>query len=120
MQYALLVYLTPADRERMREDAPAQAEIDAGYTAFTRALVEAGVLRSGQRLALPDVATTLVAQPDGRPLVQDGPFADTKEQLGGFFVIEVDDLDAAIRWGSRCPAARLGRLEIRPIIAPPT
>ena len=119
MQYALLVYETELDRERRRVGGPAQREVDDAYAAFTRALVEAGLLRGGEALALPDVATTVTLHDDGPPRVQDGPFADTKEQLGGFFLIEVDDLDVALRWAARCPAARTGRVEVRPTVRPP-
>ncbi|MCU0673063.1 MAG: YciI family protein [Myxococcota bacterium] len=119
MQYALLVYETETDRERRRVGGAAQREVDDAYAAFTRALVDAGLLRGGEALALPDVATTVTAHDDGPPRVQDGPYADTKEQLGGFFVIEVAHLDEALRWAARCPAARTGRVEVRPVVRPP-
>ena len=75
-------------------------------------------MRGGEALQLPDVATTLVSRQGGEPLVHDGPFADTKEQLGGFFIIEVANLDEAIRWASQCPAAGTGKVEIRPTSRP--
>lgn len=118
MQYALLIYETPADRQRRAQGGPEQAEVDAAYVQFTQALIDAGAMRGGEALDLPDVATTLVAGEDGRPRVQDGPFADTKEQLGGFYVIECDDLDAAIALAKKCPAAGLGKVEIRPTTRP--
>lgn len=119
MQYAILIYETEEDVARRRESALAQREVDAAYAAFTAALVEAGAMRGGEALELPDMATTLVAQKDGAPLVQDGPFADTKEQLGGLYVIEANDLDEAIAWAKRCPAAQRGKVEIRPTVPPP-
>ncbi|MEM9067809.1 MAG: YciI family protein [Myxococcota bacterium] len=115
MQYALLVYETRADLE-VRRDHEAHAPVAAAYAAYTEALVEAGVLRGGEALELPEIATTLVAQKGGTPLVQDGPFADTKEQLGGFFIIEADNLDEALEWAARCPAASRGKVEVRPLV----
>lgn len=119
MQFALLIYESETDRARRRDGGETQQEVDAAYAAYTRALVEAGVLRGGEALDLPDVATTLVARRGGRPIIHDGPFADTKDQLGGFFVIEVADLDAALVWAERCPAAETGKVEIRPTAKPP-
>ncbi|MEM7676859.1 MAG: YciI family protein, partial [Myxococcota bacterium] len=77
-----------------------------------------GIMRGGEALDLPEVATTLSAGRNDQPTIQDGPFADTKEQLGGFFIIEVDHLDDAILWASRCPAIRGGKVEIRPTTRP--
>ena len=120
MQYALLIYETEADRDQRRDGGPGQAKVDAAYVAFTRALIEAGALRGGEALDLPEVATTLVAQGGDGPLIQDGPFADVKEQLGGFFIIEAGDLDEAIAWARRCPASARGKVEIRPCVVPPS
>jgi len=115
MQYAILVIETESDRARRREGGPPQRKVDAAYRAYTEALVEAGVMRGGEALAISDYATTVV---DGDPpRIQDGPYADTKEQLGGFFVLECADLDEAIRWARRCPASKV---EIRPTIVPPS
>ena len=77
------------------------------------ALEEAGVLHAAEVLQ-PSVVTTTVSRQNGSTQVQDGPFADTKEQLAGIFVLEVPDLDAALAWAEKCPAAQWGTVEIRP------
>jgi hypothetical protein len=76
-------------------------------------LTKAGALRGGQRLKGSSSATT-VRLANGKPQVQDGPYADSKEQVGGYFIIDVPDLDSAISWASRCPAAGHGAVELRP------
>ncbi len=88
------------------------------WMAYAKALIDAGVLTGGTALQLPETATTLRIK-DGKRLVQDGPFADTKEQLGGFFIINVADLDAALDWAARCPLAPGGVVEVRPAAQPP-
>ncbi len=120
MQYAILIYENPEDLQIRREGGDALEAVNAAYVAYTQALVEADVLRGGEELALPDAATTLVAKKGARPVVQDGPFADVKEQLGGFYLIEVDTLDDAIAWAARCPAANRCKVEIRPVEVPPS
>ncbi|MEM6294760.1 MAG: YciI family protein [Myxococcota bacterium] len=120
MQYAILIYESPEDLHIRREGSEAHQEVNSAYATYTKALIEAGVMRGGEELALPDAATTLVAKQGGRPVVQDGPFADVKEQLGGFYIIEVETLDDAIAWASRCPAANRCKVEIRPIEVPPS
>jgi hypothetical protein len=82
--------------------------------AYTEALRNAGVLRGQNRLQ-PSTAATTVRVVEGKSRVLDGPYADTKEQLGGYFLIEVPDLDAAISWAARCPGASHGVVEVRPI-----
>jgi hypothetical protein len=82
--------------------------------AYTEALRNAGVLRGQNRLQ-PSTAATTVRVVEGKSRVLDGPYADTKEQLGGYFLIEVSDLDAAISWAARCPGASHGVVEVRPI-----
>lgn len=76
-------------------------------------MTKAGALRGGQRLKGSSSATT-VRLANGKPQVQDGPYADSKEQVGGYFIIDVPDLDSAISWASRCPAAGHGAVELRP------
>ncbi|MEL6582883.1 MAG: YciI family protein [Pseudomonadota bacterium] len=85
------------------------------WEAYMGAMAEGGILRSGEELSGNDTATTVRIR-GGKREVQDGPFADIKEQLGGFVVIEVDDLDTAIEWAARSPAAELGKVEVRPVI----
>jgi hypothetical protein len=81
---------------------------------YHKALVEAGVYLGGNPLQAPETATT-VRLKDGKRRVQDGPFADTKEQLGGFTILELPSLDAALDWAARCPAASAGAVEVRPV-----
>jgi hypothetical protein len=85
----------------------------AAFHAYAKALDEARVLASAEVLQ-PSTSSTTVTLKDGRLRVQDGPYADTKEQIGGTFVLDVPDLDAAIAWAEKCPAAQWGTIEIRP------
>jgi hypothetical protein len=117
MHYAILVYETPAEQSA-REDPTRAGPYWAAYTAYSQALGEAGVARGGAGLQGPDAATTVRLR-GGQRQVQDGPFADTKERLGGFFLVEVPDLDAALAWAARCPAAATGSVEVRPMLPPP-
>lgn len=85
----------------------------AAYAAYTEALTKAGVFKGSGRLQQSATATT-VRITNGKPQVLDGPYADSKEQLGGYFIIDVADLDAAISWATRCPATGHGVVEVRP------
>jgi hypothetical protein len=112
MQYMLLIHASETARETMTE-----AEIGrmvAAYGAYTEALGKAGALVSGSRLR-PASAATTVRIVDGKTQVLDGPYAETKEQLGGYYLIEAQDLDAAIGWAARCPGASSGAIEVRPV-----
>jgi hypothetical protein len=93
--------------------------IHGAYMAFSQALREAGAFVGGNRLEPTNTATTVRVTSDGKTAVLDGPYADTKEQLGGYFLIDVPDLDAAISWAARCPAASHGTVEVRPIAEVP-
>jgi hypothetical protein len=84
------------------------------YHAYTEALTKAGVLAGSNRLRPISTATT-VRVANGKTQVLNGPYADTKEQLGGYFLIDVPDLDAAISWAARCPASSHGTVEVRPV-----
>ena len=86
----------------------------AAYMAYTEALKKAGAYVGSHRLQPTSTATT-VRVANGKSQVLDGPYMDSKEQLGGYFIIEVPDLDAAISWAARCPAASHGVVEVRPI-----
>lgn len=112
MQYLLLAYINEADYPKM-SDTEHNARI-ASYIAFAEALGEAGALVATNRLK-PSTAATMVRLKDGRSQVLDGPYADAKEQIGGYFLIEAADLDAALAWAARCPAASHGAVEVRPI-----
>ncbi|AMS30042.1 MAG TPA: hypothetical protein DIU09_07695 [Hyphomonadaceae bacterium] len=117
MQFMLIMNETEAERNKRNDPAEAGAYWG-GWTAFVQAIQQAGIVINGDGLQPPQTATTLRIR-DGKRVVQDGPFADTKEQLGGYFVIEVSDLDAALEWAAKSPAASGGSIEIRPIMPPP-
>jgi hypothetical protein len=91
-----------------------QEQGEAAYAAYTEALKEAGVLAGSNRLQ-PSAAATTVRLANGKQQVLDGPYVDSKEQLGGYYLIDVADLDAAISWAVRCPGATHGTVEVRPI-----
>jgi hypothetical protein len=112
MQFALLVYESPeafAARNTDEHDPYTGA-----WRAYYQALVEAGIYVGGNPLGVPETGTT-VRLKDGKRRVQDGPFADTKEHLGGFMILELASLDAALDWAARCPAASAGAIEVRPL-----
>ena len=110
MRYTFLLYTDPADiADRTPEDWQAEKQV---YGAYIGALKEAGVFVDTDWLQPVQTATTL-SRKGGRTQVQDGPFADTKETLGGYFVVDVTDLDAAMVWAEKCPAATSGKVEIR-------
>jgi hypothetical protein len=108
MRYSILNYANEQDYATGKINIPA-------FAAYAQALSEAGVLIAATGLQPSRTATTVRVQ-DGQRNVQDGPFADTKEQLGGFYVIDVPDLDTALEWAARNPAASLGGIEVRPIV----
>jgi hypothetical protein len=116
MKYAILVHETE-DEFAAREDAGRAEGYWAAWAAYGKALREAGVLEGGAGLMPPRDATTLRLR-GGKRQVQDGPYADTKERFGGFYMIEVADLDKALEWAARCPAASTGSVEVRPVLPP--
>lgn len=108
MKYMLLIYEDDAERvAKMDERMPTCA-------AYVEAMRKAGIYVAGERLRGAPTATT-VRVTDAGTQVLDGPYADTKEQLGGFHVIDVPDLDAALAWAARCPSASRGHVEVRPV-----
>ena len=111
MRYSLLLNYSEAGGAEVSADD--MAEWQAAFDAYAKSLDEAGVLLSADVLQ-PVAASTTVTLRNGSLQVQDGPFADTKEQLGGVFLIDVPDLDAALAWAEKCPAAQWGTIEIRP------
>lgn len=112
MQYALLMHYQEGPDAGLTEEDMAPAR--AAFAAYADDLDAAGALVGTQVLQPAAVSTTYSAR-TGTAEVQDGPFADTKERLGGIFVIDVPDLDAALSWAGRCPAAGWGSIEIRPV-----
>ena len=117
MQYMLMFTETEADFAK-REDPAAAPDYSGAWLAYIAAMTRAGVIVSGSGLQPPATATTLRVR-GGRREVRDGPYADAKEQLGGFFVIEVADLDAALDWAAQSPSAVVGTVEVRPVLPPP-
>jgi hypothetical protein len=113
MQYLLLIYrneaelgkMTSADREKM----------SAEYGAYTQSIIASGNFKAGDGLQPTTTATTVRVR-DGKTMTTDGPFAETREQLGGYYLVEAKDLDAAIGMAARIPGARDGSIEVRPVM----
>ena len=117
MKFVMLIYESPQAFAARKNDGPADSYTGA-WRAYHKALVDAGVFVAGDPLEVPETGTTIKVK-DGKRSVQDGPYADTKEQLGGFTILEVPSLDAALEWAARSPAASYGAVEVRPL-APET
>ena len=112
MQFALLIYESPEAFAARNSDGT--DPYTGAWRAYYKALVEAGIYVGGDPLQVPETGTT-VRLMEGKRRVQDGPIADTKEQLGGFTILELPSLDAALDWAARCPAAATGAVEVRPL-----
>lgn len=110
MRYALLIYVEPWE-STPEEDA----EVMNAYNAFGREAGEAGVMRGGEALHEAKTATSVRVR-NGQTLVTDGPFAETKEEFGGFYMVEAANLDEAIKWAAKIPGATRGTVEVRPIV----
>ena len=112
MKYAILIYgeevqsarVTPKEMETMSE----------GYAIYTRELIDAGVMKGGEALQPTATATSVRYQGAKKALIH-GPFAETKEQLLGFYLVEVPHLDDAVEWAAKCPGAKTGTVEVRPV-----
>jgi hypothetical protein len=111
MRYTLLLHYPEPTAGELGSDALAEGM--RAFQAYAKALDDAGALASAEVLQQSE-ATTTVTLAAGELMVQDGPFADTKEQIGGTFVIDVPDIDAAIAWAAKAPSAAWGHVEIRP------
>ena len=114
MEYLLMLYDDEAGFAALTPQQ--QRDGVAAYVAYTQALEKAGALRGANRLGGSSSATT-VRTSNGKTQVHNGPFADSREQLGGYYLIDVPDLDAAIAWAARCPSAQHGIVEVRPVWA---
>jgi hypothetical protein len=113
MKYLLTLY---GDETRYDERTPEQqAEGMKGWDAYTQAAIDAGVLAGGEGLQPSSTATTVAIPESGDPIVSDGPFADTKEQLGGYYLLNCKDLDDALGWAKRIPMPG-GTVEVRPVM----
>jgi hypothetical protein len=115
MQYMLIMRETPAASAQRNDPSQAQAYWGA-WMAYAQAVQQSGAFVNGAGLELAGATLRLR---DGKRQVQDGPFADAKEQLGGFFIMELPTLDAALEWAARSPAAASGCVEVRPVLPPP-
>jgi hypothetical protein len=113
MQYLLMIYRNEADLGKM--DAAERQKMMGEYGAFTQSIIQSGNFKAGDGLQ-PTATATTVRVRDGKTLTTDGPFAETREQLGGYYLIEAKDLDAALAIAARIPGARTGSIEVRPIM----
>jgi hypothetical protein len=112
MRYMLMIYSNEADEAKM---APADmGKLMEDYGTFTEELIGSGAMEGAERLQ-PIASATTIRVRDGKTVTTDGPFAETKEQIGGYYLIEAADLDAAIAWAAKIPTARYGSVEVRPI-----
>ncbi len=114
MQYLLLLYAQEEGWKNLSEAEQTQAML--AYRAYTEALKNAGAYVGSNRLQ-PISSATTVRTTDGKNQILNGPYPDTKEQLGGYFLIEAPDLDSALSWAARCPGSSHGVVEVRPIWA---
>jgi hypothetical protein len=112
MQYLLMIYQNEAEYGKI--DAATAKQMMDEYGAFTQSIVQSGNFKAGDRLQ-PTATATTVRIRDGKTLTTDGPFAETREQLGGYYLVEARDLDAALAIAARIPSARFGAIEVRPI-----
>jgi hypothetical protein len=113
MQYALLIYASEQEwASQTEEESQAQFQ---EYMAFTKDIVDRGIYKGGEALQ-PTATATTVRVRDGETLTTDGPFAETKEQFGGFYLVEAKDLDEAIEIAARIPDVRRGSIEVRPVM----
>ena len=112
MQYLLMIYSNEAEYAKM--DAATGEKMSAEFEVFTKDIIQSGNFKAGDRLRPASTATTVRVK-DGKVLTTDGPFAETREQLGGYYMVDAKDLDAAIAIAARIPGAQHGSIEVRPI-----
>ena len=113
MQYLLMIYSNEAEYAKM--DAATGKKVMGEYEAFTQSIIQSGNFKAGDRLQPASTATTVRVR-DGKTLTTDGPFAETREQLGGYYLIEANDLDEAIGIAARIPSSKRGTIEVRPLV----
>ncbi|MEM9516121.1 MAG: YciI family protein [Actinomycetota bacterium] len=116
MKYALLIYADQS--EGPAEGTPEFGAEMEGWFAYTTQLTEAGAMLGGEGLLGAETSTSVQVR-DGKTITRDGPFAETKEVLGGFYIVDVDNLDAAIEWASKIPNVGYGTVEVRPVMEVP-
>jgi len=116
MQYVIMFY-EGAEEFAVRNDPEKGKANWAAWGAYAEAIAKSGLMRGGEGLQAPSTATVLRMK-DGKKHVQNGPYADTKEQLAGFFVLEVPNIEVALEWAAKSPALAKGAIEVRPVIPP--
>ena len=114
MHYMILIYGDEKNFALMADKPDAQKQMYAAYTQYGTDMRSAGVLRGGGELKPTHSATTVRVR-EGKAISTDGPFAETKEQLGGYYIVDVPNLDDAVKWAGRCPASEGGSIEVRPL-----
>jgi hypothetical protein len=115
MNYLLLIYSNEAEENALRETK--MKELMGEYMEFTKSIVQSGAFKAGDRLRPVSTASTVRIR-NGKTAITDGPFAETREQLGGYYLIEAKNLDEATAIAARIPAARTGSVEVRPVWPP--
>ena len=113
MQYLLMIYRNEADLGKLSQADRKQMMAD--YGTFTQSIIQSGHFKAGDGLQPTSTATTVRVR-EGKTLTTDGPFAETREQLGGYYLVDAKDLDAAIAIAARIPGAKTGSIEIRPVM----
>jgi hypothetical protein len=113
MQYLLMIYQNEAEFGKM--DAAARKNLTAEYGAFTQSIVQSGHFKAGDGLQPTTTATTVRVR-EGKTLTTDGPFAEMREQLAGYYLVEAKDLDTALGIAARIPGAKTGSIEVRPVM----
>jgi hypothetical protein len=112
MRYMALIYGPP-----MPPDMTMPPEFVKAWTDYTQATIDAGINRGNEQLDSPTLATTVTVR-EGKRIVSAGPFAETAEVLGGYYLFECANLDEALDWAAKCPAAYGGKIEVRPVVEP--
>lgn len=112
MNYLLLIYQNEA--EQLKAEADASKKIHEEYVAYTQSVIQSGNFKAGDALQ-PSTTATTVRVRDGKTITTDGPFAETREQLAGYYLVEAKDLDAALEMAARIPGAKFGSIEVRPV-----
>jgi hypothetical protein len=115
MQYLLLIYAADAERDKFMADQASMSAMLAEYRSFTQSIIQSGNFKAGDALQPTTTATTVRVR-SGKVLTTDGPFAETREALGGYYLIEAKDLDTAIAIAARIPGAKFGSIEVRPLM----
>ena len=113
MQYLLMIYQNEAENGKL--DAAGRQKVTGEYGAFTQSIVQSGNFKAGDGLQPTTTATTVRVR-DGKTLTTDGPFAETREQLAGYYLVEAKDLDTALGMAARIPGAKSGSVEVRPVM----